>query len=242
MKHTVSKRSGFTLVELIIVILILAVLAAVIVPNVANFAASRGVTISEEARYTVFSVEGGVERKLGSIGLGNVLIMLPKRMFVNQSRQVSLSLIPLKEVTNISIDTDSNKANSQLISDVVQLYSVMAAELKAANFEIGAGTIDTKVVSNRVTTDWTWVISPRATGDQLLIVEISVPVQVQGFQGIATKAVYSRQLSLAVSKPFDWADFLKNVSIGVAILVGIITAFFIIWKHFSGRHRQQNSA
>jgi prepilin-type N-terminal cleavage/methylation domain-containing protein len=241
MRYITLKRNGFTLIELLLVIAILGILGAVMVPNLAAFI-GHGEEVIEEAQYTIYVMEGGVQREIGAINLGEVLIRFPKKMRIGESGDVSLNLIPSEDAASgisvVSSPTDTSVY--YMVSDMIQLYPVMTAELKGANFTISKGDANYKVVSLESTTEWTWIIAPIAVGDQLLIAELNAPVRVQEFEGLATTAVYKRSLTIAVQKRFDWADFLKNVGISVGIiggLIGIAAAIYKGWRHLKGQGR-----
>jgi len=232
MQSTTSKtRQGFTLVELLIVIAILGVLAAVVVPSVIGMfgRGEQEQVIRERAQYVVYVEEGGVPKLIGTIDLGEVKIQLPKKMSVGDSGEVQLSLIPLEESSGKVLTIYSPTCTDcNVVSDVVQLYSVMSAELKAVNFAI-SDQKPSRVVSPLSQTEWRWIISPRIAGEQLLIAELSTPVHVQGFENEVPKAVYSRSFSIPVKEtkpPFDWGHFwtiFGSVTGGIgSLIVGIV--------------------
>jgi prepilin-type N-terminal cleavage/methylation domain-containing protein len=229
---------GFTLIELLIVLAILAIIAAVIVPNVNAFLASGG-QISETASYTIYIIEGGVQKNIGITIFGEVLIRYPPRMNIGDSKEISVTLIPPSNVTSESNVTgeSTNEGTYYVLSDKVQFYSVVHAELDAVNFGISGSSIQDKEVSPTSKTDWVWIITPNTVGEQLLRVELSTPVRVQGYEELVSRAIYSRQIQILVKKPFDWRSLLEDwklilgIIISVATILGLVFGLRKVRKH-----------
>jgi prepilin-type N-terminal cleavage/methylation domain-containing protein len=234
---------GFTLIELLVVIAILGVIAAVVAVNVGSFL-NPG-EISEAASYTIYVEEGGIQKIIGTIIVGNVSIQYPKIMNIGDSKIVSLTLIPQSNVTSESNVTgeSTNEGTYYTVSGTVQFYSVMYAELKVANFMINSDSIQYKEVSLTSRTVWVWVIAPNTPGEQSLIVELSTPVRVQGYEGLVSRAVYDQPIQILVRKPFDWRILLDYWYIIVAIIgttIGVVFGLRKIWK-ISKRKKTQKA-
>jgi hypothetical protein len=174
-----------------------------------------------------------------------VLIRYPKVMDISDSKEVSLTLIPSNNATSESdvIGESTDEGTYYAVSEKVQFYSVMYAELKAANFMISSDFTQYKEVSLTSRTDWVWVITPNTAGEQLLIVELSTPVRVQGYEGLVSRAVYSRQVQILVRKPFDLLGFLGSWQSIIQIIVGIVTigAVFGLWKKITKLQKTQKA-
>jgi prepilin-type N-terminal cleavage/methylation domain-containing protein len=229
---------GFTFVELLAVIAILAIIGAVVALNVGNFFASE-VQISQTASYTIYVLEEGVQKNLGITIFGDVLIRYPRGMNIGDSREVSLTLIPPSNATSESdvAEQPTNQGTYYVVSDKVQFYSVMHAELNAVNFGISSTSTQYKEVSPTSKTEWVWIITPNAVGEQLLRVELSTPVRVQGYEESVSRAVYSQQIQISVKKPFNWRSFLEDwrnilgTVIGVGAVVGLVLRLQKVRKH-----------
>jgi prepilin-type N-terminal cleavage/methylation domain-containing protein len=221
---------GLTLIELLVVIAILSVIAGVVSLNVASFFGRAG-QISETASYTVYIVEEGVQKNIGITIFGEVLIRYPPRMNIGDSKEVSLTLIPPSNVTSESNVTgeSTNEGTYYVLSDNVQFYSVMHAELNALNFGISSTSIQYKEVSPTSKTDWVWIITPNTVGEQLLRVELSTPVRVQGYEELVSRAVYSRQIQILVKKPFNWRSFLEDWRLILGIIISVATILGLVF-------------
>lgn len=243
MKNIASGHSrGLTLIELLIVIAIISVIGAVVVPNISAFLAYGSGRIMVAASYTIFVEEEGEQKNIGTIDLGDMLIRYPRTMDIGDSKELSLSLIPLGgNISESDVIVESTDEGTYYeVSEKVQLYSVMFAELKAASFTISSDSIQYREVSPTSRTDWGWVVTPNPdkVGEQLLIVELSTPVRVEGYEESVSKAVFSQSFHILVKRPLD----LKRWEIIVSIIVGLVViggAAFGVWKFVKRKKTQK---
>jgi prepilin-type N-terminal cleavage/methylation domain-containing protein len=235
MKNMASGYSrGFTLVELLVILAILAVVAAVTALNVGGMFAGEA-QISERTSYTIYVVEEGVQKNLGITVFGDVLIRYPRRMNTGDSKEISLTVIPPGNVTSESNVTgeSTNEGIYYIVSDEVELYSVMSAELNGVNFGISGISTRYKEVSPTSRTDWAWIVTPNTVGEQLLRVELSTPVLVQGYEELVSRAVYSQQIQISVRRPFSWRsllDYWHIIAITAGATIGAVFGLRKLWK------------
>jgi len=231
MRNTpLGHNRGLTLTELAIVLAILAVIAAVIAPNVATFyELGTKHQISQSASYTLYIVEEGAQENVGMAVFGQVLIRYPGMMRIDDSKEVSLTFTPTSNVTTASNFTGepTPEGTYYMVSDQCQFYSVMQAELHAVNFEISSTSTRYKEVSLTSETDWAWMVSPNTLGSQLLRVDLSTPVRVEGYEELVSRAVYSQQIQIVVVEPFNWRGVLETAAkvIGIIVGVGVIVGY-----------------
>lgn len=222
-KYRRNVLSGFTLVELLITLVILTVLAAVVVPNVGRFVA-HSKTITSEANYIIYVTESGLQKQVGTITLGKMLITLPKQMSVDDSAEVLLRLYPSQDMVDkatLSYGSTGIPSLYYKVSDVVQLYPVMFAELKAANFRISSDASYYQALSLEYPSDWNWVVSPTKPGQQLISIQLSTPVQIEGYEQQVAKAVYGQSFEVLVSEPFNWVPVWLSLGAAGAFLGGL---------------------
>jgi prepilin-type N-terminal cleavage/methylation domain-containing protein len=241
MRTISSNNKGFTLIELLIVIFILGVLASVIIPNFSSFVISRH-AIKEAGNYTIYTQQGGVKNEIGTINLGELLIQYPGSMSINESDLITVSVTSMSNepiITTLSGDSTQKSNNYVMVPNQIPLYPVMSAELQAANFDIGEQINGMKAVSNDGAV-WKWDVSPKYTGDQQINIEIDVPIQVQGFEPTATQAIFTQQLTIKVSRPFNWRTLLEGLSLILGIifcLISIRDKIIKIWKQRKNKKR-----
>jgi len=234
MQQSTPNKEHPTLVEWIIVIVVLCLLAAVAVPQLSSNSGVK--TIKEEGNYIVYAEQGGVQNEIGTINLGEVIIQYPSKMTLNQSGVITVSLTSMNNeptITSVSGDSTQQSNSYNMLSAPISLYPVMDVELLAANFDIGNQGNGTRAVSNDGAV-WKWDVSPKTTGNQLLIAELDVPIQVQGFETQVIKAVYYKQFTINVRAPFGWGTFIIQMS----AIIGIIGVLFGIWAYFN-KHRKK---
>jgi len=229
------------IIELLIISAILGVLAAVVVPNVGRFIARGEPQLEAPALCIVYVWEQGQKKEVDRITIGEALIWYPKAMRIGDSEEILFRLIPSQELTTATTDITYPRGLPNIyskVSDITYLYPIMLAELKAINFEVSVQTSDYRQVSLETKTDWTWSITPKAIGEQLLIVELSAPAEVQGFEQMVTQAIFSRSFNISVTESFDWASLWQSpIWQAIVAILGIL-GWIIVF--FERRRRRQS--
>ncbi|MDO8716546.1 MAG: hypothetical protein Q7J73_07050 [Dehalococcoidales bacterium] len=169
-------------------------------------------------------VENGIQKEIGTVKLGSVGVTAPKRMRMGDSQEISLTIFDGNDAYNF----EQANATKGDVGRLVQVYPVMTGEIKAATFEIGESKIE-RELSPTSPTKFMWVITPKAVGNQTLIVELTTSVNVSGYEKSVTRGVYSKPIQIVVDKPFKLVDFLKDY---VAIIGGLVAIIggVIGWK------------
>jgi hypothetical protein len=234
-----ERGSGFTLIELLIIIIILGIVASVVAFNVAGFL-GESPSYRGQAIYTIYVEEAGERREIGTLDIGVVEIWAPGKMAIGESKGVSVYLIPSEElrVRPPSIDIPETYYK---ITDTVFMYPVMSAQLEGANFIVSNQQYSYKVIPADRMTEWVWSISAKDTGHQLLIIELNAPVRVEGFEMLATEAVYQQSFEVMVTQPFKWTPFWIGLA-SVGTLLGGIAAIAAIVHLFRRRSRAVNNS
>jgi len=224
-----ERGAGFTLLELLFIIVILGVLASVVAFNVAGFLGSP--SYREQAIYTIYVEEAGERKEIGTLDIGVVEIWAPGKMAIGESEGISVCLIPSEElrVRPPSIDIPETYYE---ITDTVFMYPVMSAQLEGANFIVSNQTYSFRVIPADRVTEWVWSISAKESGHQLLIIELNAPVRVEGFEMLATEAVYQQSFEVMVTQPFNWTPIWLSLA-GVGTLLGGIAAIVHLFRRRS---------
>jgi hypothetical protein len=72
----------------------------------------------------------------------------------------------------------NNPEYSFNITDQVKVYPIMTADLFGLDFTIEPIGPRTKIVTYQAATQWSWIVKPRDSGNSLLYVSVSIPVNV----------------------------------------------------------------
>ncbi|GAG29052.1 unnamed protein product, partial [marine sediment metagenome] len=86
--------------------------------------------------------------------------------------------------------------------------------------------------------EWVWSISAKESGRQLLIIELNAPVRVEGFEMLATEAVYQQSFEVMVTQPFNRTPIWVILA-SVGVLLGGVAA---IVRLFRRRSRAVNNS
>jgi len=232
-----ERGSGLTLLELLLIILIMGVLAGLVAFSVLGFH-GRLLPYKEQAIYTIYVEEAGERREIGTLDIGVVEIWVPGKMAIGESKGVSVSLIPSEELRVRPPSIDIPKTYYE-ITDTVFMYPVMSAQLEGVNFIVSKQTYSSRAIPVDRVTEWVWSISAKETGHQLLIIELNAPVRVEGFEMLATEAVYQRSFEVMVTQPFNWTLFWLSLA-GIGTLLGGIAA--IVGRFRRRRSRAANNS
>jgi prepilin-type N-terminal cleavage/methylation domain-containing protein len=231
-------QKGFTLSEFLIVVAILGLLSAVVIPNVGRFTAKS----RESLICIVYSLEQGEQKVIDQFSIGIIDIWHPDKMRIGDSQEVVIVLTPSQEVSNITTDTyyQPNSVDNYIkVSDKTIMSPIMAAELYCVNFDVSTKPNNLREVSLDTETKWSWIITPKVVGEQVLSIELTAPAETQGFEDIVTTATYSRSFNMSIVKSFDWASLWKSYMWqAIIVIIGVLGALFLLIRRIRRRKSQ----
>lgn len=125
--------------------------------------------------------ENVIELSMDTLGIGTLNLTYPITMSLNQSSLVRLIIRPSEELVGLPQVAVSPRATNEpdftySVTDQIQLYPLMTANLDGNGFDIISDNLSTKPVVPSQETVWDWSVTPRETGNQSLLLTVSVPI------------------------------------------------------------------
>lgn len=174
------------------------------------------------------SIKNIVDLSINSTGVGEVYLEFPPEMKTGDSGIVRFSIIPNNNVAK-SISTTTSTQNSSwygdpfYFTDTIELYPVMEANLVGAGFEIIDNNSRLKDILSDRPTEWIWSIKATHSGTQILVVQISIPVIVNGSPEFIASPLKNIPMEIRVEKSIGTRlEFLSPLV--VPSLIGLIGA------------------
>ncbi len=140
-----------------------------------------------------------------NLGLGQMELAYPETMSLGDSATVALKLSPAAQLVSLTPVAAPGKtpdvpAFVYKFSGNVQLYPLMDAELRALGFEIDQRGPIRRIVESSKPVEWRWLVRPLAAGKQELVVELSIPVIVNGVTSeLSTHVLQDLRLTIQVN-------------------------------------------
>jgi hypothetical protein len=175
-----------------------------------------------------------------SLGVGQVELAYPEAMQFGDSTSMRLRLsqgLQLAALTPVAAparSTDTPGLAYQLGGNV-QLYPIMLAQLRATAFDIDPKQVLTRIIQSGKTAEWVWVIKPTMAGRHELLIELSIPIIINGVAAeMSTHVLQDLTVTIQVNAPIPTAvptvplsqritdSMVNNAGAIVAALIGII--------------------
>jgi hypothetical protein len=127
------------------------------------------------------TVKDTANLSISSLGFGSLQMTSPATIKLGESGVIHLTITPdsvLTDLPRAGVPTKSATDPGYVFefSDRLQIYPIMTAELMGVNFDIGSDGKPEKPVTSSLPVEWYWVVTPKSSGEQTLILEISIPV------------------------------------------------------------------
>lgn len=177
--------------------------------------------------------------------MGNFVFVAPISMDLNESALVRLSLVPSAsgEISDASVTIITPSiTNSQPISNTsvytgsVRLHSRMSAELTGINFDIVSSNPKEQSIFAGQETLWTWTISSKKEGSQVINVAIIVPLEFRSGTAILSRAIRTEAYTIMVNKPW-WMVLQETVALQEFWIGTIVLGFLgVVAKWWMGRN------
>jgi hypothetical protein len=141
---------------------------------------------------TVYTAQLSIE----PLEYGTVNLEAPTKLKVGESGYVRFKIIPDSALANVpQVYLNANVEPGGLLAEHeastlgdlpnyaflitnrrIQIYPVMTAKLEGVNFEISPSEAQSYVVVSSLPVEWLWVVTPNKEGNQLLNLNLTIPV------------------------------------------------------------------
>lgn len=173
-----------------------------------------------------------VDLSINSIGVGQLLLTSPKEMSLGDSGIVRLSITPdsaigFPSVVSIPTQNTDTAIPAFKFTDRIDIFPIMQADLTGAGFEITSNSSPEKVILSNKVTEWVWTIKPQDEGTHVLLIQVSVPVIIDGYQKDLDTPLQNIPVEIKVTKSLsrkidDSTPYLIPSLIGfIGVLLGI---------------------
>ncbi|ASG21647.1 MULTISPECIES: hypothetical protein [Nitrospirillum] len=151
-----------------------------------------------------------VDDVLKTLAPANVAFNTPDRARLGQALVITAKIstrLPTNEL-QVLIEGPGSVAVGTL-----QVSSRMSATLSGGAFDVTpAGPQEQWMSDNQVTT-WTWTVTPKVAGPQMLILSFDALISIDGQQAPRTLNTFARQVMVEVGWPrtaTEWLEFIKT--------------------------------
>ena len=142
-----------------------------------------------------------------SIGVGQIDIANPTEMKLGDSASIRLRLSPTLQLASLTSNAAPAKTPDlpsvvYRVSGSVQLYPIMMAQLRGTTFDIDQKQPVSRLIESNKPVEWIWVVKPTTAGQQELVIELSIPILVNGVDTqMNTNVLQDLAVSIQVNAP-----------------------------------------
>ena len=192
-----------------------------------------------------------------NLGVGQVDLASPGTMYLGDSAAVRLRLSPAQQLvslTPVAVPVKTPDAPSYVYryTSNIQLYPLMYAQLRAANFEIDQKAPASRTLEAGKTAEWVWIVKPLAAGKQDLLIELSIPIIANDVAAqLSTNVLQNLTLTINVQPPAPTAtpplsqritDSIVNNAGGIIValigILGTLIGAMLAWLNRNKKERK----
>ena len=184
-----------------------------------------------------------VDKALGQLVQGNVAFATPDHVKLAASAVVEAKLSVTKTPAALIAELT---AGGQKQSTTLQVSDKMAAMLSGGDaFDVSPSGPQTQLVSEAQTTSWTWTVTPKLSGKQVLVLSFDALLTVDGQEGARTVNTLRKEIDVEVGWPQnfgEWFAYAKSLTEDVSWLWATILlpiGAFVIHRLRRGRRRKR---
>lgn len=206
------------------------------------------------------SIQTEAKLSIAPLSVGVFDIVASKIMTVSNPSLVTLKIDPgtgLSELSQTPLDETNIPGNPDHllnVTDEISIFPVMTAELSGSINDFLIEDMDqaTKPIISGQETIWRWQVTPKQDGNKLLLMQISIPVEIEGEILENAQMLAQRDLSILVNQeptPIPTAtptnmeriesDFINNpVAVFGTILTFVIGLLTVLIAYLTYRHNK----
>lgn len=142
-----------------------------------------------------------------NLGLGQIDLAYPDTMKLGDSTSIRLRLSPAQQLAALTPVAAPGKTPDlpsvvYKIGGNIQLYPIMYAQLRAVAFDIDQKQAMGRIVESSKSVEWIWAIKPTVAGRHDLVVELSIPIILNGVASeLSTHVLQDLALTILVNAP-----------------------------------------
>lgn len=142
-----------------------------------------------------------------NLGLGQIDLAYPDAMKLGDSTSIRLRLSPAEQLASLTPipapgkTPDTPNVVYQLKGNI-QLYPIMYAQLRAVSFDIDQKQPTSRIIESGKSAEWIWAVKPVAPGRHELVIELSIPIILNGVKSeLSTHVLSDLTLAIQVNAP-----------------------------------------
>jgi len=142
-----------------------------------------------------------------NLGIGQVDLAYPDTMKLGDSTSIRLRLSPAQQLASLTpVPAPGKTPNLPNVvynfGGNIQLYPIMYAQLRAVSFDIDQRGATSRIVESGKSVEWIWAVKPTAPGRQELVIELSIPIIINGVRSeLSTHVLSDLSLAIQVNAP-----------------------------------------
>jgi hypothetical protein len=142
---------------------------------------------------------------IASMGTGDFQLTYPAEVQLGSDAIIQLVVAPNSVVisqTQTIPSPQQGQGSLQVIQDRIEVYPYMRAELTSGGaFEVKSDDHSDKAVISSAAVQWNWIVTPRRSGKQMLMLSIAVPIQIGDESGVYELKSISFEILVQESSP-----------------------------------------
>lgn len=181
-----------------------------------------------------------VDQALMKLPTGSVAFNVPERTRVGKPLIIEAILSTILKPADLALlIKEVGKAEAASL----KISNRMVATLSGGSaFDIAATSSADQLISDKDMTSWTWLVTPKTVGEQLMILSLDVVISINGKEDKRTITTFKQRIDVDVGWPQtwgEWLDLLKKTGESVWwIGAAIVTISGVVWGWFTHRARR----